>query len=207
MGRSLKRIDPGARSGSRGPDQARMDKEVGPRWPGFRDLIELLDHDPRGEPLSALTLLSEIGLDMNRFPDAGHLVAWAGLCPGQNESAGKRKSVAPTQRAPWLKTMLVQCAWAAKRTKDSYYRAQFFRLRPSAVLKKPSAPLPPRSSPQSTTCSRRHRTQRPRRGPLRPQVPPNQSSPSRKANRKTRLSGHPSTRRSCSLKSQPISMS
>ena len=54
--------------------------------------------------------------------------AWAGLCPGQNESAGKRKSSRLRKGAPWLKTMLVQCAWAAKRAKDSYYRAQFFRL-------------------------------------------------------------------------------
>jgi len=65
---------------------------------------------------------------MSRFETAGHLVAWSGLCPGQNESAGKRKSSRLRKGAPWLKTMLVQCAWAAKRTKNSYYRAQFFRL-------------------------------------------------------------------------------
>ena len=65
----------------------------------------------------------------SRFPTAGHLVAWAGLCPGQNESAGKRKSTRLRRGAPWLKTVLVQCAWAAKRAKDSYYRAQFHRLR------------------------------------------------------------------------------
>ncbi len=65
---------------------------------------------------------------MSRFPTAGHLVAWAGLCPGQNESAGKRKSTRLRKGAPWLKTMLVQCAWAAKRSKNSYYRAQYLRL-------------------------------------------------------------------------------
>src|SRR5258708_26186375 len=65
---------------------------------------------------------------MGRSPTAGHLVAWTGLCPGQNESAGKRKSSRLRKGAPWLKTMLVQCAWAAKRKKDSYYRAQFFHL-------------------------------------------------------------------------------
>ena len=78
--------------------------------------------------MAALAILSEIGCDMSRFPTAGHLVAWSGLCPGQNESAGKRKSSRLRKGAPWLKTMLVQCAWAAKRKKDSYYRAQFFRL-------------------------------------------------------------------------------
>ena len=65
---------------------------------------------------------------MSRFPTAGHLVSWSGLCPGKNESAGKRKPSRLRKGAPWLKTMLVQCAWAAKRKKDSYYRAQFFRL-------------------------------------------------------------------------------
>jgi len=55
-------------------------------------------------------------------------VAWAGLCPGQNESAGKRKSTRLRKGCVWLKTMLVQCAWAAKRKKDSYYMAQFYRL-------------------------------------------------------------------------------
>ena len=78
--------------------------------------------------LSATTILAEIGRDMSRFPTAGHLVAWAGLCPGQNESAGKRKSSRLRKGAPWLKTMLVQCAWAAKRKKNSYYMAQFHRL-------------------------------------------------------------------------------
>ena len=65
---------------------------------------------------------------MSRFPTAGHLIAWAGLCAGQNESAGKRERSRLRKGAPWLKTMLVQCAWAAKRSKNSYYKAQFHRL-------------------------------------------------------------------------------
>jgi transposase len=93
--------------------------------------------DPRLSVLSATTILAEIGRDMSRFPTAGHLVAWAGLCPGQNESAGKRKSSRLRKGAPWLKTRLVQCApafaggrlWAAKRQKNSYYAAQFQRLK------------------------------------------------------------------------------
>jgi transposase len=91
-------------------------------------LIELLTTIPGVSAVAAPAILSEIGPDMSRFPTPGHLVAWAGLCPGQNESAGKRKSSRLRKGAPWLKTMLVQCAWAAKRAKDSYYRAQFFRL-------------------------------------------------------------------------------
>ena len=94
----------------------------------FRALIELVTTIPGVSAVAAPSILSEIGADMSRFPTAGHLVAWSGLCPGQNESAGKRKSSRLRKGAPWLKTMLVQCAWAAKRKKDSYYRAQFFHL-------------------------------------------------------------------------------
>ena len=107
---------------------ARMDEEAENGSPPFRELILRLSAIPGVSRLSATTILAEIGRDMSRFPTAGHLVAWAGLCPGQNESAGKRKSSRLRKGAPWLKTMLVQCAWAAKRAKDSYYRAQFHRL-------------------------------------------------------------------------------
>jgi transposase len=107
---------------------ARTHAEVGGSQVPFRALIDLVSTVPGVSLVAAPAILSEIGPDMSRFPTAGHLVAWAGLCPGQNESAGKRKSSRLRKGAPWLKTMLVQCAWAAKRKKDSYYRAQFFRL-------------------------------------------------------------------------------
>jgi transposase len=94
----------------------------------FRLLIALLCKIPGVSKLAAITILAEIGIDMTRFRTAGHLVAWAGLCPGQNQSAGKRKSSRLRKGAPWLKTMLVQCAWAAKRQNNSYYKAQFHRL-------------------------------------------------------------------------------
>jgi hypothetical protein len=73
---------------------------------------------------------------MSRFPTAGHFVAWAGLCPGQNESAGKRKSSRLRKGAPWLKTVMVQAAWSAIKKKDSYYRAQFHRLKARGGPKK-----------------------------------------------------------------------
>jgi transposase len=97
--------------------------------PPFRALIENLDTTPGVSAVAAPAILSEIGHDMSRFPTAGHLLAWAGMCPGQNESAGKRKPSRLRKGAPWLKTMLVQCAWAAIRKKGSYYQAQFHRLR------------------------------------------------------------------------------
>jgi len=106
---------------------ARMDAKAGSKTP-FRTLIKLLTTIPGVSAVAAPAILSEVGDDMSRFLTAGHLVAWSGLCPGHNESAGKRKSSRLRKGAPWLKTMLVQCAWAAKRKKDSYYRAQFFRL-------------------------------------------------------------------------------
>jgi transposase len=108
---------------------ARMDEEAAPGEATFSGLTALLSSIPGVSLLAARSILSEIGTDMSRFATAGHLVAWAGMCPSQNESAGKRKSTRLRKGAPWLKTMLVQCAWAAKRKNDSYYKAQFLRLR------------------------------------------------------------------------------
>ncbi len=107
---------------------AKMDEEIAVGQATFRALITLLCTIPGVSTLAAITILAETGRDMSRFATAGHLVAWAGLCPGHNESAGKRKSSRLRKGAPWLKTTLVQCAWAAKRKKDSYYKAQFNRL-------------------------------------------------------------------------------
>lgn len=108
---------------------ARMDEAQQAGQAPFRALIRLLCTIPGVGVLAATTILAEIGRDMSRFPSAGHLLSWAGLCPGQNESAGKRKPTGLRKGAPWLKTLLVQSAWAATRKKDSYYRAQFHRLR------------------------------------------------------------------------------
>ena len=106
----------------------RLDAKRKAEQPPFREPIARLSRIPGVAPLAAITILSEIGRDMSRFPTAGHLVSWAGLCPGHNESAGKRKRTKLRKGAPWLKAALVQCAQAAKRAKTSYYRAQFFRL-------------------------------------------------------------------------------
>ncbi len=108
---------------------AKMDAAVEAGQVPFPALILLLCSIPGVSTLAATAILSEIGRDMSRFPTAGHLLAWAGLCPGQNESAGKHKSSRLRKGAPWLKTMLVQCAWAATRKKGSYDKAQFHRLR------------------------------------------------------------------------------
>ena len=102
-----------------------MERDLGP----FREAVALLATIPGVGELTAEVVLSEIGLDMSRFPSAGHLISWAGLCPRQDESAGKRRSTRLKKGAPWLKTALVQAAWAAVRKKHSYLNAQFQRLR------------------------------------------------------------------------------
>jgi transposase len=95
----------------------------------FRAAVKQLSSAPGVKALSAQVIVSEIGIDMSRFPSDGHLVSWAGICPRNDESAGKRRSNRLRKGAPWLKTTLVQCAWSAVRQKDSYLRAQFYHVK------------------------------------------------------------------------------
>jgi len=108
---------------------ASIDKEVGANVEPFRVAIEILTTIPGVSSLAAEVMVSEIGIDMSRFQTEGQLISWAGLCPRNDESAGKRRSNRMKKGAPWLKTTLVQCAWAATRKKESYLQAQFLRIR------------------------------------------------------------------------------
>jgi transposase len=108
---------------------AEIDREADAGLACFRDAVKQLSTIPGVSELSAQVILSEIGTDMGRFATAAHLRSWAGLCPRNDESAGKRRSTRLRRGAPWLKAMLVQCAWAAARTKATYLHAQFVRLR------------------------------------------------------------------------------
>jgi transposase len=114
----------------------RIDKEIDGNVEPFRAAIEMLSSIPGVNSLTAEVIVSEIGIDMSRFPTEGHLISWAGLCPKNDESAGKRRSTRMKKGAPWLKTTLIQCAWAATRTKQSYLQAQYLRLRSRRGAKK-----------------------------------------------------------------------
>ena len=113
-----------------------VDREVDALVEPFRTTVLLLTTIPGVDELSACVILAEIGRDMSRFPTAGHLISWAGLCPRNDESAGKRRSTRMRKGAAWLKTTLVQCAAAAARKKASYLQAQFHRLRARRGAKK-----------------------------------------------------------------------
>jgi hypothetical protein len=106
-----------------------IDRQVEADIAPFRAAVKQLISTPGIKALNAQVVLSEIGLDMSRFPSDRHLISWAGICPRNDESAGKRRSNRLRKGAPWLKTTLVQCAWAAVRKKDSYLKAQFLRIK------------------------------------------------------------------------------
>jgi transposase len=77
---------------------------------------------------AAEVIIAEIGVDMSRFPTAGHLASWAGMAPGTNITGGKRQSGKTTKGDIWLRDVLTQCAWSAARSRDTYLSAQFWRL-------------------------------------------------------------------------------
>ncbi|AUX37508.1 MULTISPECIES: IS110 family transposase [Sorangium] len=93
-----------------------------------REPLQRLRTIPGVAQRTAEVLLSEIGLDMTRFPTAGHLASWARMCPGNNESAGKRRSGATGTGNNWLRTTLLESAWAASRSRKTYLGAQYRRI-------------------------------------------------------------------------------
>ena len=109
---------------------ADMDDIVKGEMQAYEEAMARIDEIPGIAPRSAQVILAEIGLDMSRFPTAGHLCAWAGLAPGNNESASKRYSCKSRKGNATLKTTLIQCAKTAKNKKGSFFKAQFDRIAP-----------------------------------------------------------------------------
>jgi transposase len=105
-----------------------FDEEIARQTAGMAEAISLLDTIPGVDAVAARALVAEIGTNMDQFPTAKHCASWAGLCPGNEESAGKRLNSRTRKGSPWLRRVLVQAAWAASHAKDTYLRSQFYRL-------------------------------------------------------------------------------
>ena len=103
----------------------RVDVVIAP----FAEKVALLDTIPGVDKRTAELLLAEIGPDMSQFPTHRHLASWAGMCPGQNESAGKRRSGKTRKGSKWLRSGLVEAAKAATRTKGTYLAAHYHRIK------------------------------------------------------------------------------
>ena len=102
----------------------RIDRQVSP----FRDHVQRLDTIPGVNEIGAKEIIAEIGVDMEQFPDQHHLASWAGVCPGNNRSAGKQKGGKTTKGSRWLRATLGEAAWAAASTKHTYLQTRFRRL-------------------------------------------------------------------------------
>jgi transposase len=115
---------------------ATLDDAAGKALAPIQERAALLTTMPGVSDIVANVIVAEIGVDMARFPSPAHLVSWAGLCPRNDESAGKRRSTRVRKSANWLKTTLVTAAWAAVHKKDTYLNAQFLRIKSRRGAKK-----------------------------------------------------------------------
>lgn len=107
---------------------ARVSAEIDRCLEQAADVIALLDTIPGVSRRTAEILLAEIGQDVGRFPSARHRASWAGMCPGNHESAGKRKRGKTRKGCPWLRQALIEAAHGAARSKTTYLGAQYRRL-------------------------------------------------------------------------------
>jgi transposase len=104
--------------------EAKIEEQTRP----FAEVTERLKAVPGVDRRTAVAVLAEVGVEMTPFPSDPHLASWAGMCPGNEESAGKRRRQRITPGNRWLKRTLVQAAWAASHTKNTYLASQYRRL-------------------------------------------------------------------------------
>jgi transposase len=107
---------------------AELDQQIDSVMAPFAQAREHIDTIPGIAKRAAESIIAEIGTDMTRFPTPKHLASWAGMCPGNNITGGKRRPASTLQGNRWLGEILDQAAWAASRTKDTYLSAQYWRL-------------------------------------------------------------------------------
>jgi transposase len=106
----------------------KLSQEIGRHMLAFEPVAGRLQSIPGVKKNGAERIIAEIGVDMNQFPSDAHVSSWAGISPGNNESAGKRYSGRSTPGNKWLKACLVEAAWAASKTKNTYLKARYHRL-------------------------------------------------------------------------------
>jgi transposase len=131
----------------------RVGAEIDERLRPVEQEVARLDSIPGVGRRTAEVLIAEIGTDMSRFRTAAHLASWAGMCPGHDESAGKRRSGRTRKGSPWLRTALVEAAQAVGRTKDTYLAAQLRRLSARRGKKKAVVAVGHTLLVIATTCS------------------------------------------------------
>jgi transposase len=117
---------------------ARIEHEIEEQMRPFQHAVDAWMTVPGIKQRIAWTLVAEVGPSVDAFPSAADIVSWAGICPGNNKSAGKRKSGTTRAGNPWLRRALCEAAWAASKTKGTYLQAQFRRL---AALRGPKRAL------------------------------------------------------------------
>jgi transposase len=106
----------------------KLETKIQEEMQSYQEAVDLCITVPGIEAIAAANLVAEMGVNMDQFPSAAHLASWAGLCPGNNESAGKRLSGKARNGSVWLRRSLCQAAWAASHSKNTYLSAQFRRL-------------------------------------------------------------------------------
>lgn len=113
-----------------------MDRHIREILTPYSSVVERLSEIPGVRDRTCEELIAEIGLDMGNFPTSAHLCSWAGMCPGNNESAGKKKSGRTSHGDKHVRATLVEAAWAASRTKGTFFMERFNRLAPRKGNKK-----------------------------------------------------------------------